>query len=155
MSFLQRHREAREGAATPPAAPAEDAAPAADGQAAYAACTTDTRRSHHRLRLHYADGTIGLMSYAYLVEVLCTSHQYVSLLYSNVAITLEGRHLDQLLDALQEEKVRALVCYHARRHAAPEAGTPVITKIVRQSLPEVARRIEQQDAAKDGGMGAG
>src|SRR5262245_52711856 len=43
------------------------------------------------LRICFADGKIALMSYGYLTEVFCTSHQFVSLVYTNCIITLQGR----------------------------------------------------------------
>lgn len=53
-----------------------------------------------RLMLYYQDGRIAVMSYAYLVEVLCTSHQFLSLIFSNCVITLRGYNLMALLELI-------------------------------------------------------
>lgn len=119
---------------------AEQASQAApqEAQQAYQACQEDKSRDHQtRLKLYYADGTVGLLSYSYLVEAVSTSHQYVSLLFTNVMITLEGRHLTELIDLLQDERIRWLRCFHPARHQTPEDGAPVITRMVREMLHEV------------------
>lgn len=138
VSYRDRFAPRREGEPSPTSAPPAVPTQPATGRDYEAAVNDPTnRRMPARLRLTYGDGTIALMSYAYLVEVLCTSHQALSLIYTNVAITLEGRNLTQLIEPLQEEKLRALTCFNARRHDEPPADKPVITAITRQRLQDV------------------
>jgi hypothetical protein len=92
-----------------------------------------------RLRIHYQDGTVAVMSYAYLMEVLCTSQQYLSLIYTSTILTLEGRHLEALIEPLQDEKIRSLHCFHAKYFADPAEDAPVITRIERQGAQDLAR----------------
>jgi len=104
----------------------------------YQACQEDKSRNHQtRLKLYYVDGTVGLLSYSYLIEATSTSHQYLSLLFTNVIITLEGRNLTGLIDLLQDERIRWLRCFHPTRHKEPEADAPIITGMVREMLHEV------------------
>src|SRR5690349_10035236 len=70
--------------------------------------------SERRLLLYFQDNTLALMSYAYLMEVVCTSHQFLSLVFTQCVITLKGYNLDGLMELLQDEKVRALQCYHPK-----------------------------------------
>ena len=44
-------------------------------------------------------------------------------------ITLEGEHLDDLLDGLQDQQVRMLQVFHPDYFEPPEAGTPRIANI--------------------------
>lgn len=92
------------------------------------------RRTPARLRIVYGDGVVSLMSYTFLSEVLCTSPQFISLIYSHCIITLEGRNLLELVDLLQEDKARTITCFNGRRHDEPEAGAAVITRIARQAI---------------------
>jgi hypothetical protein len=117
---------------TNPETPVEDS----EEQPSYRAFM-EARRHVPRLRIHYRDGSIGLLPYAYLVEVLCTSHQQLSLIFTHCVITLEGRHLNQLIDPLQDERIRALHCFNAKEHKLPGEDSPVIKHIARQHPSEV------------------
>jgi len=112
----------------------EDAAPV--DKRAYQALRPEpqNRRTPARLRIVYGDGVVSLMSYTFLSEVLCTSPQFVSLIYSHCIITLEGRNLLALVDLLQEDKARTITCFNGRWHDEPEAGAAVITRISRQAI---------------------
>lgn len=107
-----------------PAAPKED----------YTAFHLDAPRNRAtRLRVNFPGGASSLFSYAYLVEVLTTSHQYVSLIFTNCIITLQGRNLSGLLDVLQEERVLTLEWFNAERFEPPEEGAPIILGVERES----------------------
>ncbi len=146
MSFMRNFLDPQRSApvAEPDAASGEAAVSGSESTADYEACVQAARGAHPRLRLQFANGTVGLMAYAYLVEVLSHSHQHLALVYTNVAISLEGRHLDQLLDLLQDERVKALVCHRPQHHDTPPADKPIITKMVRQSLQELAARQREE-----------
>lgn len=116
-------------------APQESAVtPANDGER-YVAFTLSSRpRPERRLRLSFENGSVALMSYAYLMEVLCTSHQNLSLIYTNCVITLNGRNLFPLVDHLQEEKVNGLYCFNPEYFTHPGESEMVIYRIIRQTL---------------------
>lgn len=103
----------------------------------YRAHTIESRRSVPRMRIHYQDGKQAVLAYAYLVEAICTSHQFLSLIFTHCVLTLEGRHLDQLIGPLQDEKIRALHCFRTTVYDDPAEGAPVITRITRQHPHEV------------------
>lgn len=107
------------------------------GKQSYHAFGVDAPRSRlTRLMIHYHDGVVALMSYAYLIEAVATSHQYLSLIFTNCIITLEGRNLTKMLDLLQDERVVYLQCFHSERFEKPEDGEPIITAIERQGVKE-------------------
>lgn len=110
----------------------DDEALASSGRA-YLAMVVDpqNRRQPARLRIVAGDGVVSLLSYAFLSEVHCSSPTRLSLIYAHCAFTLEGRHLDRLIDKLQEDKVRALICFNPKHHDYPEDGTPLITRVTR------------------------
>lgn len=87
--------------------------------------------------IHYGDGRIGLMQKSFLTEVLLTSHQHVSLIYTNSVITLEGQNLHLLLDLFQDEKILSLHCFNAKLHDKPTEEEILITRIERRNSGEV------------------
>lgn len=92
-------------------------------------------KARQRLRLHYGNGIrVKVLSYAYLIEIVSTSHQWLTLVFSSTIVTLKGRHLDQLIESIQDEQVRALVCFRPGIHPEPATGEPCILEIEEQSL---------------------
>ena len=103
-----------------------------------------------RLRIIYGNGFVGLMDYSYEPEILLTSPQRITLFFTRAAITLEGRHLDLLLDDLQRNRLWSIVCYNQRRHyAPPSSGVPVITRITRLLLPEAEKELTKETATAE------
>jgi hypothetical protein len=95
-------------------------------------------KNRQRLRVHYANGLrVKVLSYAYLIEVLSTSHQWLTLVFSSTVITLKGRHLDQLVEPIQTERVLALVCFRPGIHPEPGKYEPCILEIEEQSLNQL------------------
>lgn len=139
--FTQRVRPADVEEATPPA-PQQP-----HGKPVYQAVLLEqtNRRSPARLKVVYGNGFVSLLSYAFLTEVLCTSPQFLSLIYSHGVVTLEGRGLDALIDPLQEERIRALMCFNARHFANPEPGTTVITAIKRAKRAQINATEEEPE----------
>lgn len=92
-------------------------------------------KGRQRLRLHYANGLrVKVLSYAYLIEMVATSHQWLTLVFSSTVVTLKGQHLDQLIEPLQDERVRALICFRPGIHPEPEGHAPCILEIEERSL---------------------
>lgn len=110
----------------------------------YKAFAEDKSRTRQaRFKVSFADGSIGLFSYSYLAEVYSTSHQYVTLFFHNCMVMIEGRNLTELIDLLQDEKIRELRCYNAKYFMEPPAEDTVILKITRKSLQEVLKESSQ------------
>jgi len=109
-------------------------------KAPYQAYAADAPRTKvTRLMLRYPDGTLGLMAYAYLIEAISTSHEFLSLVFTNCIITLEGRNLTKLLNLLQEERILEMYCFDPRQHEASDADEALIIDMERRSLQEMAR----------------
>lgn|GEM_PF-6751575 len=118
--------------------------PAELPERAYKAYGVDApQRRPTLVAIHYGDGQIGLMQKSFLTEALFTSHQHVSLIYTNCIITLEGRHLDLLVDLLQDEKILSLHCFNDKLHDKPQEGEILITKVERRSSGEILMKKEK------------
>lgn len=94
------------------------------------------KRTPAKLKVMTGKGEVSLLSYAFLSEVLIADPQHLALFYTHCVIEIRGEHLDQLIERLQEDKVRALICFNPQRHDAVAQGQPVITSIVRRSRGE-------------------
>lgn len=111
------------------------------GKKPYKAAEVDkSRTGQSRLRVNFKNGERHVLSYHYLIEVIETSHQMMSLIFSSCIVTLKGRHLEELTEDLQDEKIRALICYHPGQHQEPEEGEPCILDLVRQNFKEAGRQ---------------
>lgn len=96
-------------------------------------------KTRPRLRLHFADGIkVKVLAYAHLVEVVATSHQWLTLVFSSTIVTIKGHHLDTLIDPLQDERVRALICYRPGIHPQPVSHEPCILEIQERGIHEFA-----------------
>lgn len=87
------------------------------------------------LRIEYLDGEVNLMNKGHLVDVLCTSHQMITLMYNHCQILLMGNRLEKILDLIQDEGLRSLHCFHPERNLLPDEEDPVITGIERSGWP--------------------
>lgn len=134
VSILEQYKKAK----TP------ETPPAPESGRTYKAYGVDApQRRPTLVAFHYGDGRIGLMQKSFLTEVLLTSHQHVSLIYTNCIITLEGQNLDQLLDLFQDEKILSLHCFNPKLYDKPADGEILITKIERRSSGEVLMKKEK------------
>lgn len=124
--------------------PAESSAPDSASERAYRAYGVDAPQKRPTLvAIHYGDGQIGLMQKSFMTEALLTSHQHLSLIYTNCIITLEGRNLHLLLELLQDEKILSLHCFNPKLHDKPAEGEILITRIERRSSSGVLMKREK------------
>lgn len=106
-----------------------------DNQPEYRAIGLDkTNARQSRLRIHYVDGTVDVFSYTHLLEISCTDEQHLMLGFSNCLLLLEGIHMEELIEPLQDEKIRYLVCFNSNYYGQPKGDEPVIEAITRQNL---------------------
>ncbi len=125
VSFLGQQRKA------------EQSQPDASGRV-YRAYGIDAPQKRPALMsIYYGDGRIGLMQKSFLTEILLTSHQHLSLIFTGCIITLEGQHLERLIDLLQDEKVLSLHCFNPKQHDRPPEGEIIILKIDRRAANDV------------------
>lgn len=108
----------------------------------YQAVFLDKSKPQSRLRLHYPDGyTVRLLNYSYLVEAVTTSHKRLSLIFTDDIVTLKGRNLTGLIDMLQDERVRALMSFHAKHHLPPEDRLmPYIEDMVQEEIKSLHKK---------------
>lgn len=102
---------------------------------AYRATLPAKSKREVRLRLQYVQGKkVRLLSYSHLNEILLTGHQWMSLIFTHTVVVLKGRNLDQLLDTLQDEQARALVCFRPQEHDEPDLHEPCIREMTDMAL---------------------
>lgn len=93
------------------------------------------------LRVEYANGIVSLMARSFLTEIMCTSHQYLSLIFTNCSIQMEGERLDVILEVAYEERLLSLHTYHPNRYEAPaEEGLPIIKHMKREAWSDAVLR---------------
>lgn len=100
----------------------------------YRAYAIDKPKNPSMLWLDYDGAVFELLEKSNLVKVLCTSPEYLSLIFTHSVYTLEGKYLDKLRVLLMEDKIRSLHCFDARRHDPPADGETVILFIEEQSV---------------------
>lgn len=93
-------------------------------------------RAEEGLTFYHHDGvTITVKFYAHLTDIICTSHQYLSLVYMDCIYTLQGRNLHELIPLLKRHKLDGLHCYRKDDFIEPAKGA-VIYRIIRESHAE-------------------
>ena len=60
--------------------------------------------------------------------------QYLTILYQHDSMTFEGENLHQLLDLLQDQKIRKVEQFNPKQHRMPDDGEPVIQRIFWKKL---------------------
>lgn len=93
-----------------------------------------SNRAEAFLRLEFLDGEVQLMNKNHLVDVMCSSHQAITLGYGHCLIHLVGNRLEKVLDLIQDEGLRSLHCFNSNKHELPDEEAPVITEIIREML---------------------
>ena len=92
-----------------------------------------------RLAIYYADGSVGLLSYAHIIEVLSPTPQQLSIVTTNCIIEMTGEHLTELAPSFRHEDVISLHCYIEAEYEGIEGDgkvddVPVINTIGRREL---------------------
>lgn len=111
------------------------------------------KRTAGRIRFYYSNNPVGQspmgsMSYSYLTEIYATSDRFLSLIFTNVVVTLEGRNLFKLYELIEEDKVHWVQRYDPLRHSEPEEGAVIVTDIYRQSLAKFMAGESEKGKAK-------
>ena len=93
---------------------------------------TKTGGEENGIRIHEANGRIELIAYAYVMRVICTSHQAVAVILTDGALMFLGENLTRMVEYIQDRKIRSLHCYrHDQDGTPPPDGEPVIHAIER------------------------
>ena len=85
------------------------------------------------IRIHEANGKLELITYAYLMRVICTSHKAVAIILTDGAVMLLGENLTGMVEFIQDRKLRSLHCYHPNQDGELPPGEPVIHSVERMS----------------------
>ena len=101
-------------------------------------------REEDGLTFYHEDGVITAMFYVHMTGMICTSHQFLSLVYTDCVYTLEGRNLHMLIPLLKRRKIDFLHCYSPRDFVEP-ANEPVVRRIRRESHMEAMRMQEEAE----------
>ena len=91
------------------------------------------------VRVYFSDGTTSSFPCFSIKEILSTSPNFLSLILdTGTVITLQGRNLTALHEAIEDDRVRTLKPFDERRHAPPASAddAPFIASIVRETGDE-------------------
>lgn len=137
LNFLEKHRQKGKPFAghvtelvksDAPATPAEDVA----GVDQYRAFYVDPNGSRQlRLDVRMKDGSGLLIPYGHILPVRYDGEELVSLLCTGLAVTIEGKRLRPVIEALQRENALYLREWDGHQERADEGG-PVIERITLQ-----------------------
>lgn len=110
----------------------------ARGSAEYRACEVEksARNRAEWLDIRLTDGTSFGLPYHLLTEMCLSSPQNLSLIYASHVVTLTGRHLGEVKQAMQRGKLISITCFDPSVHAVPPETEIVITSITRQTIQE-------------------
>ena len=96
-----------------------------------------SNRAIRRLEIHFEDASSTLVSYTQLIRCIRSSEgNFLTLIFTDVVITLEGRNLAALIPLIKEEKLSAIFCFNPENDTPAPASDPFIEKISEQSLKE-------------------
>ncbi len=141
LNFLEKHRQKGKPFAghapelvksdTPPApAPTGDAENVAGGQ--YRAFFVAPNKERQlRLDVRFADGSGLLIPYGHILPIRYEGEELASLLCTGLAVTIEGKRLRPVIEALQQESALYLRQWDGRQERAEESGA-VIEKMTVQ-----------------------
>lgn len=93
-------------------------------------------REEEGLTFYHQDGVITVKFYVHLTDIICTSHQFLTLVYMDCAYTLQGRNLHELIPLLKRHKLDGLHCFTEADHVEPAKGA-VIYRITRETYAEM------------------
>ena len=112
----------------------------------YEAFQVGSKRLRKMLLYDAEKRLIGMPSYSYFVDGLCTSPRYLWLLYSTTAFCIKGRNLPgDLLTLFIDDRLRALYCFNPARFHAPNPDAVLIETITRHNLKEFAANQNVQE----------
>lgn len=87
---------------------------------AYTLSDPAKRRWETRLLLDFQQGTRMLVSYASLTEIIFTYENFLGLVFPYYSITLFGYNLTELIEPLQEQRVRSVQAYVSNLFFKPD-----------------------------------
>lgn len=94
--------------------------------------STSLEQKETWFRVHYADRSIEMLSYATLKKALCPTESLVILQCEDMTLTLEGRNLSGVLALIQDANLRALYPFDPEQFDERPPEEPVITRILRE-----------------------
>ena len=87
-------------------------------------------RSENAVKLYYEDGvTEEVLFYGYILRAIKTGETHIAITSTEGVYLIEGQHLSEVLDQLQDQKLRFLRAYNEHLHAPPALDAPVIYSI--------------------------
>jgi hypothetical protein len=120
MSLLDKYRKAQEDSITIETAPGHP----------YKAFESGTVMQR-RIDLRPGRDAQRIVNYAYIVEISHAAGMLVGLVITNpvLAVRIEGRNLQGMVDLLREEKVTAIQEFIPEWHTKPAAGEAIINTL--------------------------
>ena len=96
-----------------------------------------SNRAIRRLEIIFTDRSRTLVSYTQLIRCIRSSGgNFLTLIFTDVVITLEGSNLASLIPLIKEEKLSAIFCFNPENDTPAPASDPFIEKITEQTVRE-------------------
>lgn len=88
-------------------------------------------RSENAIAIHYQDGIFKeILFYNYIMRVFGTTDSHVEIFSTEGVYSIEGQNLTQLIELIQDKKLRAMHGYNAELYPdRPPANAPLILSI--------------------------
>lgn len=87
-------------------------------------------RRESGVKLYYEDGvTQEVLFYGYILRAISTDESHITITSTEGVYLIEGQNLSEILDQLQDQKLRFLRAYNGHIHAQPAANAPIIYRI--------------------------
>lgn len=84
-------------------------------------------RRENAVKIYYEDGvTQEVLFYGYILRAISTDDSHIAITSTEGVYRIEGQNLLEILDQLQDQKLRFLRAYHPYLYAEPAANAPVI-----------------------------
>ena len=103
-----------------------------------------------RIRIIQDKETVNQLRYAFMEDQSFIGTRWLALIFSRDVFLLHGRHLDQLMYPLQEEKISRIECFDPDTHPMPDDDTvPVITRITRYTMKDFEALMKDVEKRED------
>lgn len=106
-----------------------------------------------RIRIINEHRIVSQPRYVFMDDQILVNHQWLALVFTQYALILHGRNLDALLDALHDEKVSWIECFHTDKHLLPmDKSAAVVVSITRYSRERFLPLLEEVEEKQTSGQ---
>lgn len=115
---------------------------------AYGIDKPNNRRSRILIECNTVDKLKVSLPKSYLSEVQYSAERFICLMFTSSVFLIEGEHLDEFFEYLDEEQIRSIHGFNPHLHEVPAEGEAIITRIRRMGLQEAAALVDDEAEAE-------